>query len=253
MKRHLVFLMISSSLFLTSCFKENMGAAGATGPAGPAYTGVINGHVFLYDEYGTRIDTGLSGIQVTINNSSKDTMVMTDANGAYAFSNIVTGNYSITAHVPNNQYGDVKVPNFQYINDTLNRDVKMSVIAAFSPLSLTAMLAASGNDSVTLTFASDSKQRSYIVFVNSSSSVNGTPANYLSYYVKNIPANQTKATLLVPASDLRDIGINSGAIVYFAAYGYPVSDYSAYEDITTSKMIFNALSTAPLYANAVAP
>lgn len=250
MSKHLAFLLVLLSLFLTSCFKQNIGPQG---PAGPAYTGVISGHVWLYDQYGTRIDTGLAGVQVTIRGSLKDTTITSDSNGTYIFTNIITGNYTISAHVPNNGYADTKIPNFQFISDTLNRDVKMSAIPNFAPDSISALLAATPNDSLIISFSADTRVRSYIIFVNNTSTVNGLPGNYRLSYVRNLPANQTKATILIPAGDLHDADINSGALAHYAVYGYAVNDASVYEDITSGKYVYGAISSTAVTDSVSAP
>ena len=92
-----------------------------------------------------------------------------------------------------------------------------------------------------------------IVFVNNNSTVNNQPANYLISYVKAVAANASTFTLLIPANDLHDQGINSGATAYYAAYGSPVSNSSVYEDITTGKSVYNSLSTGSVTASATAP
>ncbi len=251
MSKHLAFLIVVISLFMVSCFKENIGPQG---PAGPLFVGTIRGHVWLYDQYGTRMDTGLANAQVTLTNGVLDTVVPTDASGAFTFPNITTGNYTITAHVLTNGYGDTQLPDFQYLSGTLNKDVKMSVIPNFWPDSVTAIQsAATPNDSLVIYFTADTHARSYIIFINSSATINGTVTGYLLSYVKNLPANQTKATVLIPASDLHDVGINTGATAYYAVYGYPVANASPYEDISTGKNIYTALSPVAVYANAVAP
>jgi hypothetical protein len=252
MKKHFVFMSIACSLLFAACVKENEGPAGPQGPSGLTFTGVINGHVWLYDQYGTRMDTGLAGAQVTILNGSKDTTVTTDATGAYTFTNIATGNYTITAHVPNNGYGDVRLPDFQYLNDTLNKDVKMSAIPNFSPTGLTAYNTPL-NDSLVITFNADPRIRSCIIFVNNTSTIGGLPSNYQLAYVKAIAAYQTKVSFTVPAGDLHDVGINTGATAYFAVFSSPVADASPYEDLASGKLVYDALNTTPVIANAIAP
>jgi len=228
---------------------------GKQGNPGPSYTGAITGHVTLYDQYGTKVNSSLSGIVVTCFSPAKT--ATTDANGYYLFTGIATGDYTITVHDPNTSpytYGDNESVNFQYLADTLIRDVKLSAVPSFSPATMTAYLTgATQNDSLVFTITPDTRVRDVIVFVNSNSTVNSQPANYLISYVKAVPANASTFTLLVPANDLHDQGINTGSTAYYAAYGSPVSNSSVYEDITTGKSIYNALSTASVTANATAP
>src|SRR4051812_41031414 len=87
------FLVGSAAL---SCTKK--GDTGPAGPAGPpgtsVYKGTIDGHVKVYDQYGSKKTTGLDGILVTLKGVAT---VATDANGYFVFGNVSTGNYSITA------------------------------------------------------------------------------------------------------------------------------------------------------------
>ena len=228
---------------------------GKQGNPGPSYTGAITGHVMLYDQYGIKVNTDLSGIVVTCFSPSKTTT--TDSNGYYMFTGVMTGDYTITVHDPNTTpytYGDNESINFQYLADTLIKDVKLSAIPAYAPTVMTAYLStATGNDSLVFTIIPDTRARDIIVFVNNNSTVNNLPANYLISYVKAVPANASTVTLLIPANDLHDQGINSGSTAYYTAYGYPVSDASIYEDIATGKSVYNALSTASVSASAIAP
>jgi hypothetical protein len=238
-----------------SMFASCTGKQGNQGTPGPSYTGAISGHIMLYDQYGTKLSTGLAGIQVTRNNPS--TTVTTDANGYYLFTGVTTGDYTILVHDPNTTpytFGDNEAVDFQYLADTLTRDVKLSAMAAFAPATLTAYLTATTqNDSLVFTITPDTRVRDIVVFVNSTSAVSSQVGSYLLSYVKAVPANATTFNLLVPANDLHDQGINTGSTAYFAAYGYPVSDYSAYENIATGTTIYNALSTGVVTASVTTP
>lgn len=209
----------------------------------------------LFDQYGTKVNDGLSGIQVTL--SKPATTVTTDANGYYLFTGVSTQDYTIMVHDPNTTpytYGDNEAIKFQYLADTLTRDIRLSAIASFSPATFTALLSAiTGNDSLVITVAPDARVRDIIVFVNNTATVNNQPDNYLLSYVKAIPANTTTVTLLVPANDLHDQGINAGSTAYYAAYGSPVANASVYEDIPTGKSVYNALSAGSVTASAIAP
>src|SRR5437763_1709935 len=83
---------------LGSCTKKgNTGPTGPTGPAGPtgpSFKGVINGHVSIYDQYGSKMFTGLNGVQLTLQNGIA---VTTDATGYFIFDSVVTGSYSVLA------------------------------------------------------------------------------------------------------------------------------------------------------------
>lgn len=236
--------------FASSCTKKgDTGPAGATGPAGPSYTGAISGHVDLYDQYGSKVLTGLSSVQVSLDGGS--TQNATSA-GYYMFSNVKTGSYTLSA--TNSGYGATQVTNFQFLSDTLNRDLKMSAIPNFSPATFDVYPTAAGTgDSLVMTFSTDTRLRNAIVFINSTSAVNGQPANYLLAYTKNIGANVPRAVIIIPKQDLINAGLASGATYYLAAYGYVISDASAYEDYSTGKTVYNAISSTPLTATAVVP
>lgn len=251
LKRNIVAAATLAALAsLSSCTKKgDTGPAGATGPAGPSYTGAISGHVDLYDQYGSKVLTGLSSIQVSLDGGSIQNATAT---GYYMFGNVTTGSYTLSA--TNSGYGATQVTNFQFLSDTLNRDLKMSAIPTFSPATFDVYPTAAGTgDSIVMTFSTDTRVRNSIVFINSSSTVNGQPANYLISYTKTIGANVPRAVIIIPKQDLINAGLTSGSTYYLAAYGYVVSDASAYEDYATGKTVYNAISSTPLTATAVVP
>ena len=242
---------------LSSCTKTgSTGPAGATGPTGPtgatgpAYTGAISGHVSLYDQYGSKILTGLSNVAISLNDSAA---ISPNAAGFYIFPGLVTGQYYINASATG--YGATKANNFQLLSDTLNKDIKLSIIPTFSPTGFTeyATIGAVTGDSLVLNFTADTRARECIVFMNSTSTVNSQPANYLLYYAKAINANQTRVQITVPAQDLYDAGFASGQTVYYVAYGYVVGDASVYEDLNTGRNVFNAVSASSLTVSGVTP
>jgi len=258
-KQLFVVAALGALTMMGACKKGDQGSTGPTGPAGPAYTGAISGHVMLYDQYGTKLTEDLSGVKVTLTSDSGTTTstVTTDGNGYYIFPGVRTGAYSMMVTDPNTSpytFGANVATSFQFLEDTLNKDIKLSAIPTFSPATMSAyMTSYTQNDSLVFTIAPDTRARDIIVFVNSNSTVNNVPGNYLLAYVKGVNANATTFSLLVPANDLMDQGISAGSTVYFAAYGYPVSDYSVYEDLATGTNVYNALSTSYLAANAIAP
>ena len=70
-----------------------------------------------------------------------------------------------------------------------------------------------------------------------------------------VPANSTSVNLLIPAQDLRNVGIPHDAIAFYAAYSYVINDVSLYEDYSTgiAKKVYNAVGTTVKAAAAVAP
>lgn len=247
-KNKITLIAALGMLALTSACSKN-GSTGPQGPAGPAYTGAIAGHVDLYDQYGSRVLTGLNTVQLQLNNS---TTINPDSTGYYIFKGTTTGDYDITTTASG--YASTKTNNFQFLSDTLNRDIKLSAIPNFSPLSVVAYAAMGApGDSMIINFTPDTRAREAILFVNKNSAVGNLPANYLVVYTRAIPANASKINIVIPASDLYNAGITSGSTIYLAAYGYVVSDGSAYEDITTGKTVYNAVSTTSATVTATAP
>jgi hypothetical protein len=241
-KPYKLILSFAAILSLASCAKE--GPAGPTGVAGPNQTGTISGHVKLYDKYGSAVLTGLSNVQLFLNNGA--TAIKPDSTGFYQFSTIgtvllATGVYTITAtDIP---YASTIKNNIQLIGGNLNVDLKLSAIPDSFLYTFKAYHdTASVNDSLVLTFRPYTRFRSCILFANKSASVGNAPANYLWSKVLSIPPTISQLSLLVPAQDLTDIGLPSSAKIYFAAYSYVVNDGSVYEDFGTGKMVYNAVS-----------
>ena len=243
-KRSLSLLItISLLIFFNSCNKLVTG-----GSTELSYTGAISGHVSLYDQYGDKVLSGVDSVLLSTNDST----LYPDNTGYYIFNNIVTGQYNITAS--RNGYASTQTNNFQYIDNTLNKDIKLSAIPHFAPTTISEYVAvATPGDSVVINFTADTRARNCIVFINNSISVRNLPANYLLAYTKTIPANQTKISVLIPATDIYNAGIASGATFYYAAYGYVVGDASVYEDQSTGKNVYNAVSATAASSSAVAP
>lgn len=231
-------------IFLASCSKE--GPNGATGPAGPAYTGTISGHVSLFDKYDSKILSGYKSVKIVLNGAT----VNPDSTGYYSYINIATGNYSIAAS--DSAYAATTLNNVQFITGTLNRDIKLSIIPDSFLNSFTSMPASSiAADSLTINVDADSRARNCIVFLSNNSSVSN--GSYLLSYVKSIPANATKVIAVIPAQDLYNAGFTSGAKVYYAAYSYVINDVSVYEDLSTGKNVYNAVNHIPLIDSSIVP
>lgn len=225
---------------LSSCAKE--GPTGPTGPAGPTYIGAISGHVSLYDQYGSQVLANLVKVQLLLSRTG-DTIIHPDVNGLYSYTNVATGNYSIA--VADSGYGATVVNSFQFVSGTLNKDIKMSAIPAFTIDSFSVSEnTALTSDSITIHLAADARVRNCIVFVGSASTVSNAVSNYLLAYVKQIPANVTAVPLIIPAQDLYNANLAKGSAVYYAAYSYVVNDVSVYEDLTSGKKVYNAVGTA---------
>jgi len=247
MKKVSFFAVVAILAITSSCTKT--GSTGPVGPAGPAYTGAISGHVDLYDQYGVKVLNGSNVVQLQLNNG---TAINPDNTGYYIFGGLTTGDYNMEASAAG--YAATKTNNFQFLTDTLNRDIKLSAIPNFSPTTVSVYPTAAGTgDSLIINFTADSRARNCILFINNTSTVGSLPANYLLVYTKAIAINATKAQITIPSSDLADAGIAPGATVYCAAYGYVVTDGSVYEDLATGKNVYNAVSASPVTTTFVAP
>ena len=226
----MVLIALSVSLLFASCAKE--GPTGPTGPAGPSYVGSISGHVTLYDQYGMKVLVGVDSARLTI--SGTTTYVNPDNSGYYAYNYIATGEYNITA--TDSGYGATNTNNFQFLSGTFNKDIGLSAIPSFS---LTVTTGAGGGYDT-------------LIFVGNTASVSNVPASFLLSFAKNIPANATKVPVYISAQELYDAGFASGSEVYYAVYSHSANDASAYEDQTTGKMVYNAVSY-PQIDSAIVP
>ncbi len=225
-------------------------AAGATGPAGPSYTGAISGHVDLVDQYGGKVLTGLNSAQISLNGGAP---INPDATGFYQFGSISTGDYIISASASG--YASTVLDKFQFLADTLNKDIKMAAIPNFAFTTFTTYsnpASPAPNDSLVITFNADTRAREFIVFVSNNASVSNAVSNYLLVYAKAIPANATKASYVIYKQDLLDAGISSGQMAYYAVYAYVTNDVSLYEDYTTGKGVYNAVNNQ-MVDSAIAP
>lgn len=231
-------------IFLAACSKE--GPNGATGPAGPAYTGTISGHVSLYDKYGSKVLSGYKSAKIVLNGAT----VNPDSTGFYSYGSIVTGNYSISAS--KDGYAATTLNNVQFISSTLNRDIQLSAIPDSFLNSFTSVLASdAATDSLTISVNADNRPRNSIIFLSNKPSVGN--GSYLLSYVKSIPATATTIIASIPAQDLYNAGFARGAIVYYAAYSYVVNDASLFEDLATGKNVYNAVNPNPLVDSTVVP
>ncbi len=253
MQRSNISLIIIFSIIVlfSSCAKE--GPTGPTGPAGPAYIGSISGHVSLYDQYGSRVLTNLKKVQLLLNSNyvvvSQDTAISPDNTGFYSYSNIATGEYYMSA--TDTGYGATVINNFQFLNGNLNKDIKLSAIPTFS-LTFTSY-AGVVSDSLVINCTPDPQVRNCIVFVNNSASIGNQPAYYLLSYVKSIPANASQVTMVINKQELYNTEVlATGSMAYYALYSYVVNDQSVYEDQTTGKNVYNAVSN-PVIDSALVP
>lgn len=236
------------ALFLASCAKE--GPTGPTGNAGPSLTGSISGHIKLFDKYGSPVLTKLNTTKIYFNGSVN--YINPDTNGYFLFSSLVTGNYSIVA--TDSAFAGTARNNIQLVTGALNQDIRLSAIPDSFVASFHAYhIAGSAYDSLVITLSPDSRNRNCILFANNSLAIGSTPGRYLWVQAVAVAPNVSTIIQLVPAQDLYDAGLTSGATVYFAAYSYVVGDASVYEDLGTGKNVYNAVNTNALIDSAYVP
>ena len=220
-------------------------------------TGNLYGYVTLYDQYGGKIFSGLNAVAVTLNTSSGSASnTTTDSTGRYGFSSIAQGQYTIGYTCPG--YGSIMNSALGFLGEgNIDHDAKLSAIPNFFDSILAPPTDTLGNVVLQGTFSgSDTRKRTYVVFVGSSPSVSSLPANYLVYYTGTANNNLTTFTVKIPVSDLNDAGFTSGSTVYFAAYGAAANfaSTSEVEDLAnTGRLSFNAISTNAATTSFVLP
>jgi hypothetical protein len=239
--------LIALSALFQSCAKVGpSGANGLTGPAGPSYTNnVILGHVSLYDAYGTSILADRNHVQLSLNNGPAN---YADTTGLFEYSGLSTGNYQLTAS--DSGFAATHIGPFQCVLDTVYRDIRMSAIPTFNPISALST-PASGGVAVAVNFTSDTRVRSCILFLFNDTTVSNDVGHFVAAYTVSFGGGT--ASLVIPAQDLYNYGFVSGSKVYLAAYGYAVNDQSAYEDMTTGKTVYLAVSPAHVLDSLVTP
>jgi len=192
-------------------------------------------------------------VMVTI--SGVNDTAYTDSTGRYQFNNLTTGIYNMT--FSKSGYGGVKPAAMQFTGGgTLyHANVNLSAIPNFSVISMRDSVNTTSAFITDSVAATDTRVRSVVLYVGASSSVSST--SYLGIYTKNIgvTANSYTAQLTIPYSDFTDMGFVSGQRISFITYGvnanYPNS--SSYEDFSTGRTIFSALSAVADTSSIVLP
>jgi hypothetical protein len=255
-KIHLSFLLLVTLAF-AGCQKGSTGPAGAAGPAGPSLKGQISGYVNLYDEYGSKVLTGMNLVQIALIGTSA-TATPNDS-GYYTFPNLSTGIYSFKATQPN--YGSLLVPSQQFTGGgTLQRDFKLSEIPNYgisklnTPVDTTVSgmpyLRIAGTVSTT-----DVRERYVLLAVSNQNNISvGPNPSYLIAYTKptnldaKLTAYTTNFSFTIPESDLTDVGLSIGNTIYLTAYAVSgiQSGASSYEDPATGLTVYTAINTTTI-------
>jgi hypothetical protein len=250
MKKNLLVtttLMAATAILINSCSKPTNGATGPQGPAGPSLSGVLSGHVDLYDQYGSQILNSKTARVILYNSSNvRIDSMNADSTGKYSFSNITTGIYTLAYR--DSAYGQQLHQNFQFLGGgNLNVDGKISKLPNFNITGITidSINHATSNVVLSCSIATDTKTRTLLIFASGSSSVSANPSNYLAVIAQNVKANGTTVTINFPLANLYNAGLNSGATVYFAIYGATANYNTAsfYEDYNTGRNIYTALTS----------
>jgi hypothetical protein len=97
------------------------------------------------------------------------------------------------------------------------------------------------NDSLVINCSADPQVRSCLILVNTSYSTAGGES-YLLSYTKNIPANATQLTVMINGQELYDAGLAHDNKVYYTVFSHALNDQSAFEDQTTGKIYYSAVS-----------
>jgi len=255
MKKFSFFSMLAllGVLVLNSgCSKTGpAGPAGSTGPAGPSLSGGINGHIFLYDQYGATVLAGLAGTRDSIVGTNQ--VAVADSNGLYKFGGLNTGTYNFA--VAKAGYGSELAQSVQLVGggSAIYHDFKIAQIPNFSFSAVSAAINTTtnpGNIDITGTITADTRTRSAILYLGKTASVSSAPATYENYYTGNIKAGTTTTiTFSINPNDIHDLGINTGSTLYFAVYGAATTFASAsvYQDYSTGHNVFTCIS--PTAAN----
>lgn len=241
----------------------NPGPAGPQGPAGPKLKGTVEGYIALFDQYGSRIMTGIKGDTVKIENTGK--IAVTDSLGKYRFDSLETGIY--TFNFTKAGYGNNSIQGFQFSgNGTANpRDSRMAKIPDFSVASLVAVdttvnsvnyVKVSGTLS-----KGDTKTRTIVFFVGGASTVSSSPSNYVLSFntTARVQMNNPQGinfSFMIPMDDINNAGFGAGSTLHIAAYGAAsnFNNSSTSVDLSvTGRTNFNALSGSVFRTSVVLP
>lgn len=228
------------------------GAQGTSGAGGPVLTGNLKGYISHYDLSGVKMQSGLGGDTVKVDNTS--IFAVTDANGMFSFSGVTTGDYNLT--ISKLGFGSTKIQSISfsggadlYRNANLSRIPTTNVTIANA---VTATITSINNITVSGTITPQPFVQTVVIFVANpgSTSVSGASGNNIASYTANIAANTTLFSKNIPTYEFYDMGYTAGNTAYFATYMIGANiNASNYVDFTNNKTVYTAISVTPATAS----
>ncbi len=260
MKKTIIKLSVLSIILMaTSCKKGDPGVTGATGSTGPNLSGNMQGFASHYDVSGSKMLNNLGGDTIVLINNSNNAIMktITDNTGKYMFSNIGTGNYSITTSKAG--FGTLLTQDFQYVGGgTTYRNVAISeipttnvsgIVAVDTSFATSATNTSENYIKVRGNVAAASGGSEVIVFLSNpgSTSASNSVSNFSTYYTVAVTPGTLNFKINIPTADLYDLGFAAGNTIYFSAYMVGGNlNASSYTDLTTGKTVFTAISSTPV-------
>lgn len=238
------------SIFVLSMGLTFFGCQKPTTTVAPS--GNIFGTGFLYDQYGDRIFSNLSGDSIKVQNSG--TVAVTNANGEYTLGTINEGIYSLA--FSKTGYGNLQLNNTQFIGGgNTEHDFKLAAIPNFNVATIDSSNLTNLNNLVTWRIygtlsTSDPLQRDVLLLFGTGNLVSTNPSNYiLNYTGKTILNAKTGAytnvySVSVPLNELYNGGFTRGTNVTIAVTGVSgvANTASIYEDPATGRTVYAAVS-----------
>lgn len=232
--------ILSGVIFLMVSCKKKEGPQGPQGPAGPSLSGTLVGYTDVYDSYGTLQKSD----SVVVSISGKT--ALTDTSGRFVISGLTTGVYEL--NISKNNYQSTKIPSLNFVGGGTQYITNRIAITQSPSFTITNLAFTNTFGTITYTAtanASDPKARKVILFFSKNSNVSSAPSAYIGTLIANIPGGSSNAISTISSSNMAQLGINSGDVVY--AIAYPISNAnnaSVYFDTNTGKLFYNNLNTS---------
>jgi len=237
-KRKTILLLALAS-FLNSCNINGVdGKDGKDGTNSQALTGDIVGFVALYDVDGYK-SPSQAGVSITVDGSAKS--AITDVNGRFVLSGMITGTYNLVLNKAG--YGSYKVVCFQfvgggtaYVGNCFLTRIPNFKISGLTATSSAGVINLNGIISGTV----PTNYAIFIAFLNSNALVSSQPSNYESYQIIGFNSSSSSVTTSFSSTDLV-----KGQIVYLRIYPAPSMCYNLYVEIVTGRYYFPSLGPDP--------